>query len=166
MPSIIYGWFDSKVIYELIKDEFVEEEQKKLYNLLHFNIQNKLNNEKPIKPYTGINKWTPDVYQKEVETKTTTFITTLYRTKYSAYDKINKLQTYIDKLNYKYAINLKINFYFKELKGYKFILYFGDYVYHPKEVVSLEANKLTEYIGTWNRIKDKFKIEPMIQCIV
>ncbi|HJZ23271.1 MAG TPA: hypothetical protein VJ201_02350 [Candidatus Babeliales bacterium] len=166
MPSLIYGWFDNKNIYELIKDEFSEEEQKTLYNLLHFKIENKLSNEKPIKPYTGVNKWTPDVYKKELETQNTTFVTTLYRTKYSAYDKINKLQKYIDKINYKYAVNLKINFYYKEMRGYKFILYFGDYIYDRNTIVSFDANKLTEYIGTWNRVKDKFKIEPMIHSII
>jgi hypothetical protein len=165
MPSLFYGWFDNKNIYELIKGEFSEEEQKKLYNLLHFKIENKLSNEKPIKPFTGINKWTPNIYAKELETKETTFVSILYKTKYSAYDKIYKLQKYIDKINYKYAMNLKINFYYKDLGGYKFLLYFGEPVY-KNNIVSFDANKLTEYINTWNRVKDKFKMEPTVHSVM
>ena len=157
MPTAIYGWVDNKNIYELIKNEYSEEDQKKLYNLLHYKVQNKLNDNKDIKPIQGINKWTPDVFKKEQETNKPSFISILYKTQYSAYDKINRLQQFIDRLNYKYAINLKINFYYNGVKGYKFILYFGEYLTNTTNLISFDNNKLTEYIGTWNRIKDKFQ---------
>lgn len=159
MPTTFYGWIDNKKIYEVIKNEYNEEDQKKIYNLLHFKVQNKLSDEKEIKPPQGINKWTPDVYKKEQETKTHTFVSVLYKTQYSAHDKINRLQKYIDQINYKYAINLKINFYYNTLKGYKFILYFGDYSTSTSTNISFDNTKLNEYICIWNRIKDKFSNE-------
>jgi len=160
MPTAIYGWVDNKNIYELIKNEYSEEDQKKLYNLLHYKVQNKLNDNKDIKPNQGINKWTPDVFKKEQETNNFSFVSVLYKTQYSAYDKINRLQNLIDRLNYKYAINLKINFYYNNIKGYKFILYFGDYSTNTSNLISFDNNKLNEYIGTWTRIKDKFLNNP------
>lgn len=159
MPTAIYGWVDSKNIYEVIKNEYSEEDQKKLYNLLHYKVQNKLNDNKDIKPYQGINKWTPDVYRKEQEDNKSTFVTVLYKTQYSAYDKINRIQKYLDQLNYKYAVNLKINFYYNTVKGYKFILYFGDFITNTSTLISFDNNKLNEYINIWNRIKDKFSNE-------
>lgn len=160
MPTAIYGWVENKNIYELIKNEYSEEEQKKLYNLLHYKVQNKLNDNKDIKPNQGINKWTPDVYKNEQETNKSTFISVLYKTQYSAYDKINRLQACVDRLNYKYAINLKINFFYNSVKGYKFVLYFGDYLTNNSTQISFDPQKLTDYTNTWNRIKDKFSNDP------
>lgn len=160
MPTAIYGWVDNKNIYELIKNEYSEEDQKKLYNLLHYTVQKKLNDNKDIRPNQGINKWTPDVYKKEQEENKPTFISVLYKTQYSAYDKINRLQTLIDRLNYKYAINLKINFHYNSVKGYKFILYFGDFMTSTSTQISFDNQKLNDYTGTWNRIKDKFPNDP------
>ena len=126
MPQLIYGWVGEKDIIELLKNVFSEEEQKKIYNILHYKIEKLFPDKREIKPISGINKWTPNIYKKEQIDNTPTIVSTLYKISFSAYNKINSLQKYIDIINCQYGINLNINFHFNPLKGYVFILYFGN----------------------------------------
>lgn len=150
MSQTIFGWVGAKDIYEFLKQEFKEEnDQKKINNILTFKIQTKLTDEKLIKPNVGVNKWTVDTYRDEIKNKKPTFISLLYRTKYSAYNKIYSLQKYIDLINCKYGSNLKINFHYNEARRiYTFILYFSE----PGKDISYD--QISGYIKTWNRIKN------------
>lgn len=162
MPQIIFGWTGPKDIYDVLKSDFTEEEQKKIYNILNFGVNKKLEDGKPIRPNKGINKWTPDVYKAEKAENKQTFISLLYKTKFSAYNKINCLQKYVDIINCKYAVNLKINFSYSLSGYYTFILYLGDCSTEIKHQSSIEFDKINEYTNTWNRVKDVLKVTPKI----
>ena len=166
MAQIIYGWVGEKDIYEVLKNNFSEEDQKKIYNILHFSIQKALPDKKPIKPMKGINNWTPEVYKKEKMENKQTFITTLYKISFSAYHKINSLQKYVDIINCKHGINLNVNFYYNEFKGYVFILYFGNHQpFNKSFLTTLDFEKVNEYTRTWNRVKDILILDPKICCL-
>ena len=68
MSKTLFGWTGPE-IYECIKHEFKEEDQKKISNTLNYKIQIKLDNDKPITPNNGINKWTVSVYKEEMKEK-------------------------------------------------------------------------------------------------
>ena len=136
-------------------------DQKRISNTLNFKIQTKLDNDRPINPHNGINKWTVSVFKNEIKEKKPSFISVLYRTKYSAYNKLYTLQKYIDIINCKYAANLKINFHYNSLKKkYTFILYFGD------TDKNLSYDQIQGYIKTWERMKNNgFSVDPSLQAI-
>jgi hypothetical protein len=168
MVQIIFG-FINKDIYEVLKDNFPEEDQKKIYNILCYTIQKTLPDKKQIKPLKGINQWTPDAYKKaklqdQIENKQS-FISVLYKTNFSAYQKINSLQKYVDIINCKHGINLNINFHYDGFK-YTFLLYFGQHSTYNKNVTTLDFDKVNEYVKTYNRVKDILKIEPKIYSFV
>lgn len=166
MAQIIYGWVGEKDIYEVLKNNFSEEDQKKIHNILHYSIQKTLPDKKPIKPNKGINNWTPEVYKKEKLENNHTFISTLYKLSFSAYHKLNSLQKYIDIINCKYAINLNINFYYNQYQNYIFILYFGNHSQHVNKYLStIDFDKVNEYTKTWNRVKDVLQLDPKICCL-
>ena len=162
MPQIIFGWTGPKDIYDVLKSDFTEEEQKKIYNVLNFSVNKKLEDGNPIKPLKGINKWTQDMYRKDKAENKQTFISLLYKTKFSAYNKLNNLQKYVDIINCKYAVNLNINFYYSSSGYYTFILYLGECSKEVKYQSSIEFDKINEYTNTWNRVKDILKVTPKI----
>jgi hypothetical protein len=166
MGEIFFGWLGSQKIYDFMSYEFNEEIKKKIYNLLFFKIETKMG-QKVINPPKGINQWLPEKYEDEIATKKPTFISTLYKTTYSAYDKIYKMSKYVNLINCKYAVNLKINFHFsqKGYDGYTFILYFDSHVKVINYVASMDLEKMSHYLTIWNRLKEKFKIEPKIHSL-
>lgn len=160
MVQIIFGWRGTEIL-DLLKqlEYFSENDLKKISNILTFKIETK-----NIKPPIGINKWTPDIYETEVKDQKSTFITRLYQTKYSAYDKINRMQKYISMINCKYGTNLTLNFNYNP-KGYTFILHFGDCSSNDKSLTgssNMEVDKISEYINIWDRVKSTFSISPKI----
>ena len=161
MSYTLFGWVGGDNIYKCIKNEFNEADQKKINHILTYKVKDKLDtdNAKPIKPNKGLNKWTIDVYKEEIKNKKPTFISLLYRTNYSAYNKLYSMQKYIDLINCKYAVNLKINFHYNEIKKqYTFILHFGEIFMNGQ----IPFDSLMNYLKMWGRIKDKFTGSPTV----
>ena len=164
MPQIIFGWVGEKDIIEVLNNLFTDEDQQKIYNLLHFAINHKFQDGTPITITLGINNATPDVYINEKKLGENNSITKLYDVKFSAYNKIYCLQKYINLINCKYGINLNINFHYYPMK-YTFILYFGKHSIGDPNKSSLDFEQINENIKSWNRIKDIFKLEPKIYAL-
>lgn len=164
MAELIYGWVGANNILDFLKCEFTSEnDQKKLNSLLNFKIQTKLN-DKDIKPSKGINKWDVDLYNQYKTQKTYNYVTLLYKVQYSAYDKINRLQKFVDIINYKYAVNLKINFYYNGSK-YTYILYFNNSPNSKQRFESISNEKIKEFNSCWQRIEHVFKYNPSINVL-
>lgn len=156
----IFGWSGANEIFEILRQEFDETECKKIYNILFFKIQTIGNNKKPINQFKQINNLLPDQYIEEKKNGgKKTIISYLYETKYSAHDKINRLKKYADLLNCKYCTSLKINFHYGN-RGYTYLMYFGD----PSKD-NIEVSKLNSYLDQWNRMKNKFTLEPKVHLI-
>jgi hypothetical protein len=163
MPEIIFGWSGKESIYNVLKQEFPEKDQQKMYHIIYFKIETTYKGKdgpKNIKPKTGINPWTVENYQENVHNKTKNIVTFLYGINYSAYQKIYTLQKYIDVINCKYAVNLKINFHYdpsKPKNNYTFILYF-----EKPSTNQIDIQTIDTYMKQWQRIKQLFIIEPKI----
>lgn len=154
----IFGWAGGGEIFEVLRQEFDEEKCKMIYNILFYRVETKVGG-KTIKPFVPINNLLPWQYAEEKGKKEKTVVSYLYGVKYSAYDKINRLQQYIDVLNCKYCTGLKINFAHSS-KGYTFLMYFDE----PCKG-SMKLCKVMEYAVQWDRMKAKFTNEPQIHVI-
>lgn len=168
MAGVIFGWIGSQDIYNFLKNEFNEQDMKKIYNILFFKIETKdikYNN-------TGMNQDTIDKYYelkkkdknddnnkdiKDIKDKNDKLIKN-YQSKYSAYNKILSMYKYLNIINLKYGVNLKINFHHYLSKD-TFVLYFGEFL------ENINVSKMMEYLNTWDRLKKKFDIEPKIHYI-
>lgn len=159
----IFGWAGSDDIFEVLRQEFSENDCKILYNTLFFKIETQNKNstkpDKSIRPNRGINNWIVDKYIEERKTKEKTIISYLYGINYSAYDKIYRLRKFIDLINCKYCTGIKLNFCYSH-KGYTFLMYFDE----PSKN-NIDMQKLNGYISQWGRMKDKFKLEPKVYSI-
>ena len=76
MSQTFFGWI-SPNIYECIKHEFNEDDQKRINNTLNYKIQTKLDNDNLIIPIYGINKRTVSVYKEEMKDKKPSFMSVL-----------------------------------------------------------------------------------------
>lgn len=161
--QIFFGWGGAHDIFEVLRQEFSEDECKKIYNTLFYNVESKgkTADDKPINiiPQREINTWTPEFYDLERKNPVKTSASIYYNIKYSAYSKIYRLRKYVDLINCKYYTSLKLNFHYGNY-GYTFLMYF-----EMPHNLTMDISKYNDYLVQWGRMKDKFKLEPKL-CAV
>lgn len=151
---ILFGWFDNESIYNLLSKFLDEKDCKQVNQLLNFKTE--------FKDVLFLYNFNQYPYEDHliVNEKGT------YDIKYGPYYKIRYLQKYVDKINWKKMVNLKINFH-RSCNSVKYLLYFGDHM-GKYNFGMLNLEKIHNWEGQFKRLSagrnSEFEnIQPVIQ---
>ena len=141
MSIIVYGWIGNSLINNIIGTDLNDKEKKFLTNTLSF-----LPKSTPLSP--GFNTELPSHYNEFKKLGINNDFVKKYEAKFSIYNKLLFLQKYLDRLNFKYAINLKISFNWSIIGSYEYILFIDNYKI-TNNISNTYLNQLNTY---WQRI--------------
>jgi hypothetical protein len=194
MTDIIFGWYGSESICNVLSKEFNDEDKKKIHNILYYSIQKKYSNGKDINTRTYINNYTIDKYKKAmhdyknvidsykliIESKKDEDESKEVDNEYIIKNKLKKYDHIIELYNIKYSAHNKL----RSLQKYVDIInckyqtnlninfyYNKDYIfilYFGNPIFThnnLQLEIINEFVKNWNRVKNNFNKEPEIYML-